>query len=288
MYKYNKASEIDDKYVGSDCIQVMIPFDKALSIFSENDLTFYARGYGENKIDNSYYIQDERKKQFPYNDTPYHWTRKNLFSKVLYVNQLFDFNKPYVLINDGILSECYIAQENGKTYIIQIYFAVDDKEAIVKKYIEKERVYDFFGEMINKNDGKKTYIIDPTGKHLNICFDENERKQKMNELIEILKQEKLLESFDEHNIWYHNGEFILENNFMLPFDNPLFMIKLDGNEMQIKYIQLSSLNEDILKVMSFDIPVERYNLEQISEIVQNSTKKLREPVFSKTLGRRKK
>lgn len=287
MYKYIKASEIDNKYVGSDCAQVMISFDKSLSIFSEEGLTFYGRGYRENKIDNTHYIQDERKKQFPYNETPYHWTRKNLFSKVIYVNQLFDFNKPYVLINNGILSECYVAKADDKTYIIQTDFTVDKEVAIVNKYIEKEKVYDYFGELINNNDGKKTYIIDSTGKHLNICFDEKERKQKRNELIDFLKQKKMLYSSDEHNIWYHNAEFILEDNFMLPFDNPLFMIKLDDNEMQIKYIQLSSLNEEMVKIMSFNIPVERYSLEQISEIVKNSIKKLKEPVFSKILRRKK-
>lgn len=287
MYKYIKTSEIDSNYVGSDCAQVMIPFDKSLSIFSEEGLTFYGRGYRENKIDNTHYIQDERKKQFPYNETPYHWTRKNLFSKVIYVNQLFDFNKPYVLINNGILSECYVAKADDKTYIIQTDFTVDKEVAIVNKYIEKEKVYDYFGELINNNDGKKTYIIDSTGKHLNICFDEKERKQKRNELIDFLKQKKMLYSSDEHNIWYHNAEFILEDNFMLPFDNPLFMIKLDDNEMQIKYIQLSSLNEEMVKIMSFNIPVERYSLEQISKIVKNSIKKLKEPVFSKTLRRKK-
>ena len=62
MYKYISANEIDSKYVGSDCAQVMIPFDKSLSIFSETDLTFYGRGYRENKVDNSCYIQDARKK----------------------------------------------------------------------------------------------------------------------------------------------------------------------------------------------------------------------------------
>lgn len=288
MEKYIRVNEIDSKYVGSDCAQIMVPFDKSLSIFNENDLTFYGRGYKENKIDNSYYTQDQRKNQFPYNDIPYHWTRKSLLTKVLYVNQLFDFNKPYILIRDGILNECYVAKENNKTYIIENYFGLDEKDVTIKKYIENGKVYDFFGELINNNDGKKTYIIDSTGKHLNICFDENERKQKKYELIEFLKQKKLLDSFDENNIWYHNGEFILEDNFMLPGDNPLFMIKLDGNEMQIKYIELSNINEDITKVMSFDIPIERYNLEQISEIVKKSTKKLKEPVFSKKLRRIKK
>lgn len=286
MYKQIKVNEIDNKFVGVDCAQLMIPFDKALSIFSEKELTFYGRGYPENKIDNTHYIQDERKKQFPYNETPYHCIRK-IFSTKIYVNQLFDFNKPYVLINNGILSEYYVTKEDDKTYIIQTYLAVDDKDDIVKKYIEKEKVYDFFGEMINKNDGKKTYIVDSTGKHLNICFDENERKQKRNELIEILKQKEILDSFDEHNIWYRNGDFILEDNFLLPFNKTLFMVKLDDNEMKVKLIQLSSLNEDIVTIMSFDIPVEIYTLEQISEIVKDSAKKLKEPVFSKTLGKNK-
>lgn len=287
MYNYIKASEIDSKYIGSDCVQVMIPFDKALSIFSEQDLTFYGRGYKENKIDNTHYIEDERKKQFPYNEVPYHWARKKLLSSFLYVNQLFDFNKPYVLINNGMISECYATKKDEKAYIIQKDLSIVLKDTIMKKYVEKERVYDFFGEMINKNDDKKTYIIDSTGKHLDICFDENKRKQKRNELIEFLNENKMLDGFDEHNIWYHDGEFILEDSFMLPFDNPLFVIKLDNSEIKIKFIKLSSLNEDMVKVISVDIPVERYSLEQIEYIVKSSTNKLKEPIFSRKLKRNK-
>lgn len=289
MKKGIRVSEIDNKYVGVDCAQVMIPIENSLSIFNANDLTFYGRGYQENKIDNTFYIQDERKKQFPYHDTPYHWTRKNLFSKILYVNQLFDFNKPYIIINNGILYGCSAALVTyDKTYFIETFFEVDDKDVNIKKYIEKEKVYDFFGELINIKDGKKTYIVDTTGKHLNIIFDENERKQKGNELIELLKQKKMLDKFDEHDIWYHNGEYILEDKFLLPSDSPLYVIKLDGKEIQIKFVLLSSINEDIVKVMSFDIPVERYTLEQVNKIIENSeSEKLKEPVFSKTLRRKK-
>lgn len=286
MYKYIEVNEIDDKYISEDCCQIMIPFDKSLSVFDEKGLTFYGRGYKENIINNSRYIEDERKKQFPYNDIPYHYTKKNLFTKILYVNQLFDFNKTYIILNNGILSQYYIIKKESKAYIIQTDFGLDVEDCIIEREVRKDNIYQFFGWLMEPAYNKKTYIVDSTGKHLNICFDENERNQKRKKLIEFLKYEKLLHSYDENNIYYQGSEYIKEDNFMLPFDNPLFVINLSNNEIQIKYIELTSINDTTAKIKSYNIPVQKYCLEQINNILNNSPKKLEEP--KKLILKRKK
>ena len=43
------------------------------------------------------YLEDERRKQFPYSNIPTHFS-KIKFKKVIYTNQLLDFEKPYIIV----------------------------------------------------------------------------------------------------------------------------------------------------------------------------------------------
>lgn len=278
------VKEIDKKYVGNDCVQIMPSFEKSLSIFGKKGLTFYGRGYQENKVDNNVYITDERKHQFPYSDVPWHWTRKHLVSKILYVNQIFDFNKPYILLRDGLFIQCYVAKHEDKTYIINSSFKPENEDEIKEEYVKKNEIYNFFKNLISANDGNLTYVLDSTGKHRDICYDDEERQQKKYKLIEFLKQKKLLDGVQGNDIWYSNSEFILEDNFILPINDHLFIVKIVGTEIKIRYVYLSSLDENMVKVTTFKIPTITYDEQQINDLIQQSKNKLREPIFSRGLG----
>lgn len=275
------VNEIDKKYVGDNCVQIMPSFSKSLSIFWEKGLAFYGRFYHENKVDNSVYIADERKNQFPYNNIPWHWTRRYLMKKILYVNQIFDYNKPYILLRDGYIFQYNVVKHNDKSYIISSVFKFEKEDKIKKEYVKKNEIYKYFQNLINVDDDNLTYVLDSTGKHLNICYDDNERRTKKYELIEFLKQKKLYYDVQNNDIWYSNGDFIVEDNFILPVDKNLFVIKVVGNKIKTSGVYINSLDDNMVSVTSVDIPIKIFNEQEINKLIQQSKSKLREPIFSK-------
>ena len=68
-------------------------------IFGDNELKHFKNFlYPTNNIqkDKNSYLADNRKDSFPYSTIPECVAKVSLFKKRLFVNQIFDFNKPYI------------------------------------------------------------------------------------------------------------------------------------------------------------------------------------------------
>ena len=98
-----KASEVVKRvqsyYVGEDCIQVMLYYKKNLTILNKDGI-IYSHENGPHASINKY-VEDERRKQFPYSNIPTHYKKKVLVGKVNCTNQLLNFEEPYIRISDG-------------------------------------------------------------------------------------------------------------------------------------------------------------------------------------------
>ena len=119
---------IDEAYVAADCVQLMFTYDKAMAIIcgvdEEAKLIFY-----HNKTQSSSnfrytneYVNDERRKQFPYSNIPIH-TKRLLFKKYNVVNQLLNYDTIYQIIretNDGVFSMyCKVIKDGNSAIVIQ-------------------------------------------------------------------------------------------------------------------------------------------------------------------------
>ena len=103
-------------YVGEDCCQTMIPFGEKATIISPYGIIFHL---DDNDIINSY-LFDERRKQFPYNNIPIHYQDYNPYfdTNMGYVNELVEYNKPYIAITGGCVFETVALKDKDTALVI--------------------------------------------------------------------------------------------------------------------------------------------------------------------------
>ena len=110
MKKFDEMVEkMHSHYVADDYIQIMLAYHNYLLLFGNNDLMYF-RNFIEShpsisEGSRNVYLDDERKNNFPYSQIPEHIERVLLFRKLNFVNQILDFEKPYIRINDGFITK---------------------------------------------------------------------------------------------------------------------------------------------------------------------------------------
>ena len=124
MKKTNEiVQRIQSHYVGDDCIQIMFPYQDTLTILNQDGMLYHHKP-GSSVYVNKY-LEDERRKQFPYSNIPTHFSRVK-FKKVAYTNQLLDFEKPYIRIGDGYFSESFVIKDNNQALLISSIMEPDN------------------------------------------------------------------------------------------------------------------------------------------------------------------
>lgn len=92
-----KVELIDKPYVKDDGVLVMLPFEDGLNVFeykNGNELFRFVKN--DHKYKNLY-LDDERRKEFPYGNIPVHKTIKN-FKVYNVANQIFDYGTIYKIV----------------------------------------------------------------------------------------------------------------------------------------------------------------------------------------------
>jgi hypothetical protein len=150
------AQRLRSEYVKDDCVQVMLPFQGYLQLWGNGGLMFYQyllkdiqfdrretaiiNFDGMNRFVNTYPL-DERNFGFPYAGIPQHTERVGLFKKTNLVNQILDFEKPYVAIFDGYVVK-YVAYKDGDSAILHVELlnnirTVESKTKLSRESLEK-------------------------------------------------------------------------------------------------------------------------------------------------------
>ena len=120
---------VPSAYVGEDCAQLMFTYDKALRITKvgnnpneEKQVIFNYNEYVRNSEYINEYVQDERRKQFPYSNIPIHTERKNMKKRNV-VNQLLDYDTLYIVTRqteDSFLRMyCQVIKDGDSAIVIQ-------------------------------------------------------------------------------------------------------------------------------------------------------------------------
>ena len=251
------AKKIPSHYVSEDCLQEMIGYKGSLLILSPEGI-IYQDTHAKEKINK--YLEDERRHQFPFSNIPTHYQRAP-FTKYLFTNQLLNFNVPYLQISkQGIFTQH--AVKNGDTGIVfleKIMITEQPKEKFVTRK-ELEAYFDF-------EDGKffiyKGYVV---GK---LDFPETDT---------ILKHYKSYASNIIRNNYVSNSETdmvidslisnlsissIPSNYTFLSSNEIILMMKGKGNQMQLQLVDVKYMNENSYKLITKNIPINLYNLEQL-------------------------
>lgn len=143
MKKFDEiVLKMPNHYVKDDYIQIMLGYRDYLLLFGNNGLMYFKnfieKSLSISKETRNVYLDDERKLDFPYSQIPEHIERVSSFRKMNFVNQILDFEKPYIRICDGL--------------IIKTTAFKDGEEAIVHNKLLNEKLYNYRTKTITRQE----------------------------------------------------------------------------------------------------------------------------------------
>ncbi len=286
------VQKIESHYVGDDCIQIMVPYRNAITVLSQDGILFHNKN-GSNLHINKY-LEDERRKQFPYSNIPTHYSKVGLLKRMAYANQLFEFDKPYIRICDGLISESFVVKDNNQALLINSIMRSDKHT--------KHMTYDELLKFVEKKDtDEQTYYVyldgsmhpDDVGfypteetiyNHIKAHFKQNvkdfrEYHQEHSDVVSsYLKQNPWFLNCIEENI--NNLDLsLIDFNVGIGDDSTLLVVRVNNGNITIQGIEATFVRQNNYKVDIYDIPVNRYTLEQLKFIPKiNITKEPRIPL----------
>ena len=203
--KTKNIKRVPDCFVGEDCIQHTFDYKNKIALISLDDVIYKDFKDG-NKIINSY-LNDDRRKQFPYGNIPAFTGKKGLFGKINYVNELIDFDKKYVCIKPGIVKTLTAIKVNDSAYLIEGKVSMTDE--IEDRIITKQ---DLFTYCINDiflslNSDIISYGINIRPNHE---IDDNDKLIKASNVIQIHKNNDKLELFLVNVKYMDSDVFIMK------------------------------------------------------------------------------
>lgn len=233
---------VKDCYVADDCVQIMIPVRDNSTILSQDGILFHSEKKNSSVYTNKY-LEDERRHQFPYSNIPMHYERKGLFGKLCYVNQVFDFGKPYILMNNCGIGEYVAFKDNNRALLVSptsISLANETSNIMSSDelidYISKKNQTD--------NDNQTSYNI-IKGK--------------------IISTDSIIDAI---KVGFQNKT--------IDFVSPFLSVQFINDDLRIQMIRIllggDTFGRDFGKVVTYDVPITKYTLEQLkySEVINNT------------------
>lgn len=285
MNENKEYAIVPNHYANDYCLQVMLGYRNYAILYGNNKLMCYKNFKCRQKEINTY-LKDEMRYEFPYSTIPEHAERKFLI-KINYVNQIFDYERPYIFIHDGLITKLSFFKEKSK---------VISHSQLLNGSIGKEKIKTVTREEIEKY--LKTGFIDNTDctKYQSIyIFSINGLLHDSSLLSEkkIIDQEKqrLMNIVDDEMSGYNKetlNEFKNAINLLnsiepcyLVNDGRLMIKFKSNNEMKLEYFVIKYIKPNVYKLIVSDIPVTIQSLQDvISKINIDKIKYLREPRIS--------
>lgn len=293
MKKFDEmVAKMHSHYVADDYIQIMLAYRDYLLLFGNNDLMYF-RNFIEShpsisEGSRNVYLDDERKNNFPYSQIPEHIERVLLFRKLNFVNQILDFEKPYIRINDGFITKITafkdgdeaivhtkilngkLCDEKTKTITreeLETYLKTGSLEQLDENEYEDTSIFDMNGKLYNPRLELEQKWIDEEKERLSRIIDESDRYKEStkNEL------QRAISTLDDIS------PFVL---------TPKIMIKFKQNgEVKIDAFVVKYLERGKYEIALADLPVTMESLSMIKSKAELSViKTMKEPKISLSLN----
>lgn len=266
--------QINKPYVGDDCIQIMIPYKNAITILNEDGILFNDMINSNVKINK--YLEDERRKQFPYSNIPTHYSKEGLFKKVTYSNQLLEFEKPYIIIRDGVITENFVIKDNDRALLINSLLMKKNKRT-------KHMTYNELLSFVQKDDDNcKTYYTSSGGAlvsnskdlypteeelycYIKNLFNDNFQKIKRYILSDFVCENPYFLYYIEKSI--NNIDLsLIDFNLKVKLNNgehTLFIITTNNSNIKFQSVNVTFVRKNDFKIDIYDIPIAKYTLNQL-------------------------
>lgn len=277
MKKTNEiVQRIQSHYVGDDCIQIMFSYQDTLTIINQDGMLYHHKP-GSSLYVNKY-LEDERRKQFPYSNIPTHFS-KDRSKKTAHTNQLLDFEKPYIRIGDGYFLESFVIKDNNQALLINSIMQPDN-------HVE-HMTYDALLKYVGKhNSDEQVYYVYLSGAlpgNNKALFPSQERIY--NHIRKRLSNN--IRDFEKESEYYDSsvGRYLRENPIFLDYVNQnmrdidfssidfnvrinesMLIVRINKGNITIQGIEAMFVRENDYKVDIYDIPVTKYSLEQLKYV----------------------
>ena len=292
MKKFEEiVAKMHSHYVADDYIQIMLAYRNYLILFGNSDLMYFKNFIESNPSiregSRNVYLEDERRNNFPYSQIPEHIERV-LFRKLNFVNQILDFEKPYIRINDGFITKM-TAFKDGDEALVHTKILngkLCDKRT---KTITREELETYLKtgslEQLDESEYEDTSIFDMNG---TLCNPEIELEQKWIDL----EKKRLSRLIDESDGYKESTRSELQRAISTLDDISPFvltqkaMIKFKQNgEVKIDAFAIKYLERGKYEITLADLPVTMESLSMIKSKAELPViKTMKEPKISLSLN----
>lgn len=289
------VQRVKNYYVGDDCIQIMIPhLGDTISILNSDGITYHSKPNSNYYINK--YLQDERKNEFPYSQIPIHYDRIR-GKKVEFINQLYDFNKVYIVIADNIIKEHFAIKDNDEALLVtkHILPSQGKSQILNRKQLEdliksaNDGIFGLDGGIFKASDNKVVNFSLPSDEYILNWYKQKLIKMKENQM---LYGADPYASEELKNFFYKSIEKLtiedIPTNIIL-FEDMIFISVEENNECKeikgIKGINATYNGPDKFLLEIYDFPITIYSLEHLKQLEQTSSIKTVEPRFSRFLNK---
>jgi len=277
------VNKIMSKYIILDTAQIMEGYTNTMSVISNSEIIFNARGITPEDIEINTYLNDKRRKYFPYSDTPMHYRKKLLKDKLLYINMLLEINKPYLIIKSGIPLLYYITEINDEFVLIK-------KPLLQTNYnsdcVSNEKKWKLLNDLMACEDNEKLFIIDQYGRQLNLNASQEEKHKKLIEFLDYLDENNLKYEYNNDYLTFSCLDQVLDKIPITSIINNTitYFIKVDGDKIKVKVYEENQIGTGNYRIKTGDIEID--SLESILETITDTREYLEEPVISKRLNKK--
>lgn len=246
-----------------ECVEVVLPYTSNMTVYSNNSIIFNSPCIGvvtENK-----YLTDDRRKAWEDSNQPIR-RRKLPFGKSrLYVNQLLDFNVPYIIVRDGNIKQLTAVKVDNKSYVIE----EEPKLKNVHKTIHwPEEVQ---GQVTTISTADKNAItISGDGRILNLNVTEEEYQERIYNYLNYLSSKGYNYHFDSNL-----GTIISnDNNANIPdvlFDRtkPVVILHPESNPTELERLsfKVAGIYDNLAIIEKETLLSKKYTPDQAEELL---------------------
>ncbi len=116
MEKVESGIKVIEVEGNDECVEITLPYTSNMTIYGNNDIIFNSTHLGD--ITKNKYLTDDRRKEWEDSDQSMRCKKSPFGESRLYVNQLLDFNVPYVIVKEGNLRQLTAIKVDNKNYVI--------------------------------------------------------------------------------------------------------------------------------------------------------------------------
>lgn len=281
------VQRIKKHYVGNDCIQIMLPCSQGtLTLLSDKGISYY-RHINDSTIYINSYLSDSRREQFPYSVIPIH-TQYSQGQKYDLINQLIEFDKPYLLISNCLI-EKYAVKDGDEALFVSKSLTANDYKI---NYLSNEEVRNLYHQpntLIFYYDGRRNEDgFFPTEDQI-VTYFKKQTEDTLARLEEKIYYNGFATSLDQAlkeslqaNIRNYTIDCV-EPNLLL--DEDIVFVEYDENGIKgVKTLKVTFLKSDLYKIETTIYPLVQYTLARAKNLEQTSSKPTKEPRFNRVLN----